>query len=57
MSNFISELKIPQPESIFDLFYFEKNPQPFYSFAKEYLSVDRNPAPSHYLMKILETKN
>jgi NAD-dependent histone deacetylase SIR2 len=36
--------------------YFEKHPQPFYNFAKEYLSVDRSPTPCHSFLKLLEDK-
>lgn len=54
---FLEQFKLPTPESLFDLMYFEKNPQPFYSFAKEYLSVERSPTVCHYFLKLLEDKN
>ena len=44
---------MPKPESLFDIDYFKKKPQPFYRWAK-FLDIDNYDAtPTHYFIKML----
>lgn len=52
----LSKLKIPYPEAVFDIDFFQKNPKPFYTLAKELYPGNYKPSKFHYLMKILENK-
>jgi NAD-dependent SIR2 family protein deacetylase len=36
-SKFLKQFRLPSPHSIFDLAYFKHNPQPFFSFMKDFL--------------------
>ncbi|KAI9294586.1 SIR2-domain-containing protein [Neoconidiobolus thromboides FSU 785] len=48
---------LPYPEAIFDLEYFEENPQPFYLLMKELLPSGYNPSKTHHFLKLLQDKN
>ena len=61
---FLSEYKLPSPQSIFDLDYFKKKPEAFTKFAKEFLihadsdGVYLNqPKLTHKLVKYLSDRN
>ncbi|CDO95829.1 unnamed protein product [Kluyveromyces dobzhanskii CBS 2104] len=53
----LSKLNLPYAEAVFDIDYFEKNPKPFYTLAKELYPGNFKPSPFHYLMKLFENKN
>ena len=53
----LKQYKIPYPESIFDLDYFEGNPKPFYTLAKElYPTGKYRPNYVHYFLRLLHEK-
>ncbi|KAH7638102.1 nad-dependent histone deacetylase sir2-like [Dermatophagoides farinae] len=45
---------LPDPQSMFDIHYFKKNPYPFFKFAKEIYPGQFQPSPSHKFIKYLE---
>ena len=46
---------LPYPEAIFDIRYFEQNPKPFYTWAKEFFpGVHYKPNDGHYFISALE---
>ncbi len=45
---------LPSPQSMFEMAYFEKNPYPFFKFAKEIFPGNFTPSISHYFIKTLE---
>ncbi|QEU59279.1 Hst2 [Kluyveromyces lactis] len=53
----LSKLNLPYAEAVFDIEYFEQNPKPFYTLAKELYPGNFKPSPFHYLMKLFESKN
>ena len=53
----MKQYQIPYPESIFDLDYFEGNPKPFYTLAKElYPTGKYRPNYAHYFLRLLHDK-
>ncbi|CAR28438.1 ZYRO0F03960p [Zygosaccharomyces rouxii] len=52
----LSKLGLPFPEAVFDVDYFEENPKPFYTLAKELYPGNFKPSKFHYLMKLFEDK-
>lgn len=53
----VKKLNLPQPESIFDIDFFEENPKPFYSIANELRPGKFKPTYCHFFAKLLEEKN
>lgn len=48
---------LPQPQAIFELDYFRRNPEPFYMLAKEMWPDGRHkPTLSHYFIRLLHEK-
>jgi len=47
---------LPDPQSMFDINYFLKDPRPFFKFAKEIYPGQFKPSPSHRFIKMLEKK-
>lgn len=45
---------MPDPQSMFDIGYFARDPRPFYQFAKEIYPGQFQPSPSHRFIKLLE---
>ncbi|RNA02427.1 NAD-dependent deacetylase sirtuin-1-like [Brachionus plicatilis] len=45
---------LPDPQSMFDIFYFEHDPRPFFKFAKEIYPGQFRPSLSHMFIKNLE---
>lgn len=52
----LSRLGLPFPEAVFDIDYFEENPKPFYTLARELYPGNFRPSKFHYLMKLFEEK-
>ena len=52
----LKSYNLPTPESMFTLSYFRKNPEPFYTFAKEIYPGNYKPTPTHYFLKLLAEK-
>lgn len=55
--NNLQEYNLPTPESMFDIKYFNENPKPFYTFAKELLPGCYYPTLAHYFLKLLSNHN
>ncbi|KAH8280160.1 hypothetical protein KR018_012565, partial [Drosophila ironensis] len=54
--NNLKKYNLPHPTAIFDLDYFEKNPAPFFSLAKELYPGSFVPTPAHYFVRLLDEK-
>ena len=52
----IKELNLPRPEALFDVAFFQNNPEPFYKMANELLPGSCFPTTSHYFMTLLNNK-
>jgi len=52
----LEKYKLPYPEAIFEMGYFEENPQPFYSLAKEMFSKKYVPTKTHYFIRLFQEK-
>ena len=53
----LEKYKLPKPESIFELDYFKKKPEPFYGLAQSFLDLDKFEAtPAHHFAKMLDDK-
>lgn len=52
----LSKLGLPFPEAVFDIDYFEENPKPFYTLARELYPGNFKPSKFHYLMKLFQDK-
>ena len=52
----LDSYNLPYPEAIFSLDFFKKNPEPFYTLAKEIYPGSHNPTPTHYFLKLLADK-
>ncbi len=52
----LSKYNLPFPEAVFDLNYFYKNPQPFYTLSKELMPKNYRPTVSHYFQRLLVQK-
>lgn len=48
--------EMPDPQSMFDIRYFSKDPRPFYKFAKEIYPGLFTPSPCHRFIRLLEKK-
>eukprot|EP00092_Neocalanus_flemingeri_P024380 GFUD01026436.1.p1 GENE.GFUD01026436.1~~GFUD01026436.1.p1 ORF type:complete len:378 (-),score=135.32 GFUD01026436.1:461-1594(-) len=53
----LQKYELPNPTAIFDIRFFEHNPKPFYTLAKELYPGKFEPTPSHYFIKLLEKKS
>ncbi|GAB6018855.1 NAD-dependent histone deacetylase sir2 [Chamberlinius hualienensis] len=47
---------LPDPQAMFDMQYFTKDPRPFYKFAKEIFPGSFEPSPCHKFIKLLEER-
>lgn len=52
----LEKYNLPFPEAIFQLTFFKKNPEPFYTLAKEFLVGAPKPGIAHHFIKILNEK-
>uniref|UniRef100_T1PBG3 NAD-dependent protein deacetylase n=1 Tax=Musca domestica TaxID=7370 RepID=T1PBG3_MUSDO len=52
----LQKYNLPHPSAIFEMDYFEENPQPFFALAKELYPGSFNPTPSHYFVRLLHEK-
>lgn len=49
--------ELPDPQAMFDINYFNKDPRPFFKFAKEIYPGKFKPSPCHRFIKLLEKHN
>lgn len=47
---------LPDPQAMFDIQFFQKDPRPFFKFAKEIYPGQFRPSPCHLFIKMLEAK-
>lgn len=47
---------LPDPQAMFDIQFFQKDPRPFFKFAKEIYPGQFRPSPCHLFIKMLESK-
>ena len=47
---------LPDPQAMFDINYFSRDPRPFYKFAREIYPGQFKPSPCHRFIKMLEQK-
>eukprot|EP00775_Hariotina_reticulata_P006779 gene6779-6996_t len=47
---------LPEPEAVFSISFFKKNPKPFYLLAKELFPGNYKPTPTHLFIKLLHDK-
>lgn len=52
----LQKYNLPTPESMFTLSYFEENPKPFCTLAKELYPGNYDPTPVHYFIRLLHEK-
>lgn len=52
----LQKYNLPHPSAVFDMDYFEENPQPFFALAKELYPGSFCPTPSHYFIRLLHEK-
>ena len=52
----LQKYNLPQPESIFDVDYFHRDPKPFFSRIKEIYPGRFKPTTAHYFIKLLVEK-
>ncbi|XP_060068405.1 NAD-dependent protein deacetylase sirtuin-2-like [Ylistrum balloti] len=52
----LQKYDVPYPEAMFDLEFFQKNPEPFFSLAKDLWPGIYKPTPCHYFIKLLHSK-
>ncbi|XP_076328383.1 NAD-dependent protein deacetylase sirtuin-1-like isoform X2 [Tachypleus tridentatus] len=46
--------ELPDPQAMFDIHYFRKDPRPFFKFAKEIYPGQFQPSPSHRFIRLIE---
>lgn len=52
----LQKYDLPHPTAVFEIDYFRRNPQPFYTLAKELYPGNFKPTPCHYFVKLLHDK-
>ncbi|XP_078039377.1 sirtuin 2 isoform X2 [Augochlora pura] len=52
----LKKYNLPYPQAIFEVRYFMKNPEPFFTLAKELLPDGFKPTPCHYFIRLLWQK-
>jgi len=52
----LQKYNLPRPEAIFDISYFEENPMPFYTLAKEMYPGNFSPTVGHFFIRLLQDK-
>ena len=53
----LARLRLPYPEAVFDVDFFQSDPLPFYTLAKELYPGIFKPSKFHYLLKLFQDKN
>ncbi|KAJ1499195.1 NAD-dependent histone deacetylase sir2 [Coelomomyces lativittatus] len=53
----LTDYELEDPTQMFDIEYFRRKPQTFFSFAKEIYTSNFKPSPAHQFVAMLETKH
>lgn len=53
----LARLHLPYPEAVFDVDFFQSDPLPFYTLAKELYPGNFEPSKFHYFLKLLQDRN
>jgi NAD+-dependent protein deacetylase sirtuin 2 len=52
----LKHFDLPRPRAVFEIEYFEKHPEPFFTLAKELYSKTYQPTRCHYFLRLLSEK-
>ncbi|PAV82640.1 hypothetical protein WR25_26713 isoform C [Diploscapter pachys] len=52
----LQKYNLPDPQAIFEIGFFRKNPEPFFALAKELVPEHLKPTRTHYFIRLLEKK-
>lgn len=52
----LEKYNLPHPSAVFELDYFQENPEPFYLLAKELMPGKHDPTIAHYFIRLLHEK-
>ncbi|KAI6189907.1 NAD-dependent protein deacetylase [Aphelenchoides bicaudatus] len=52
----LQKYKLPDPQAIFEMNFFQRNPEPFYSLCRELFLDTVKPTPCHYFMRLMTEK-
>jgi NAD-dependent deacetylase sirtuin 2 len=52
----LQQYNLPSPESMFDIDFFQSNPEPFFHLARELIPENLKPTPCHFFLKLLHDK-
>ncbi|KAJ3040803.1 3-phosphoinositide dependent protein kinase-1 [Rhizophlyctis rosea] len=52
----LAKYNLPYPQAIFDINYFRRKPEPFFTLASELYPGNFQPTPSHYFIRLLAEK-
>ncbi|KAJ3034827.1 NAD-dependent protein deacetylase sirtuin-2, partial [Rhizophlyctis rosea] len=52
----LAKYNLPYPQAIFDINYFRRKPEPFFTLARELYPGNFDPTPSHYFVRLLAEK-
>ncbi|KAH7701841.1 transcriptional regulatorSir2 family protein, partial [Aphelenchoides avenae] len=52
----LQKYNLPDPQAIFEIGFFKRNPEPFFQFAKDLFPEKLKPTPSHYLIRMMQDK-
>ena len=52
----LKQYDLPNPQAVFELEFFRKNPKPFFTLAKQLYPGQYNPTAAHYFIKLLVEK-
>uniref|UniRef100_A0A1I7XAE0 Deacetylase sirtuin-type domain-containing protein n=1 Tax=Heterorhabditis bacteriophora TaxID=37862 RepID=A0A1I7XAE0_HETBA len=52
----LQKYDLPDPQAIFEITFFNRKPEPFFTLAKELFPDNLKPTPCHYFIRLLEKK-
>ncbi|VDK49534.1 unnamed protein product [Cylicostephanus goldi] len=52
----LQKYNLPDPQAVFDISFFRRNPEPFYDLCKQLFPETLNPTPCHFFVKLLHKK-
>uniref|UniRef100_A0A914CCM7 Deacetylase sirtuin-type domain-containing protein n=1 Tax=Acrobeloides nanus TaxID=290746 RepID=A0A914CCM7_9BILA len=52
----LEKYNLPDPQAIFEIGFFKKNPEPFFTLARELFPEKLKPTPCHYFIRLMDEK-
>lgn len=52
----LEKYNLPDPQAIFEIGFFKKNPEPFFALARELFPEKLKPTPVHYFIRLMDEK-